>query len=141
MRHFDFFDGPLLQTRYLETPVRHLLIAAMLLPLPAAAQDFDCRNTGAETRCDQGKCEFEKESFTPLQLTRRGATLELCAYSGCWHGPILVRRTRGGIYMLFADLRTSAAGPGGGSIAVLYDRGERVAQMRWGGFANTMTCE
>ena len=121
--------------------MRRLLIAAALLPLPATAQDFDCRNTGAEIRCDQGKCEIEKESFTPMQLARRGATLELCAYSGCWHGPVLVRRSRGGVDMLFAELTASAAGTGGGSIAVLYDRRARVAQMRWGGFANTMTCD
>ena len=122
--------------------MRRLTIALLLAaPLPALAQDFDCRNTAAEIRCSAGACEVEKESFTPMQLSRRGATLELCAYSGCWHGEVLVRRTRGGIDLLFAELTGSAAGPGGGSLAVIYDRREKTAQMRWGDFSNAMVCK
>lgn len=106
-----------------------------LIPLPAAAQDFSCRNETAEIRCGDGACAIESASFTPMQLTRTGKTLQLCAYSGCWKGPILMRRTHGGVEMLHARLR------GSGAIAVIHDRKARIAQMRWGGFANTMTCD
>ena len=117
-------------------------LALVLLPLPAAAQDFSCRNEAAEIRCADGKCEVEAQAFTPMALERHGATLTLCAYSGCWEGRLLVRRTRGDIELLFAELR--ATGPErrpGGSIAVIHDRRERTAQMRWGGFSNAMACE
>lgn len=118
-----------------------LISAALLLlaPVPALAQDFNCRNDKAEIRCDHGACEIETNSFTPMGLTRRGSTLSICAYSGCAEGPILLQRTRGGIVMLYADVRWTGkreAEP----LAVIYDRRQKTAQMRWGGFSNVMTC-
>jgi hypothetical protein len=119
-----------------------ILLIAALAPLPAAAQDFDCRNTEAEIRCQGGKCEVESEGFTPMQLSRKGGKLSLCAYSGCWEGPILVRRSRGQVDLLYAELRSTRHDtPAGGDLAVIYDRREQVAQMRWGGFSNAMACE
>ena len=122
--------------------MRTILLAALLMPLPAAAQDFNCRNLEAEISCDGGKCEITRDQgFTPMGLTRRGDVLSICAYSGCSEGRVLVSRTRGGIAMLYADVRRAAT-PGGAAepLAVLYDRKARTAQMRWGGFSNTMTC-
>ena len=122
--------------------MRILLLATLLAPLPAAAQDFNCRNAEAEIRCDNGACEIVKDQgFTPMGLTRRGNLLSICAYSGCSEGRILVSRTRGGIAMLYADVRRTTA-PGGAAepLAVLYDRNGATAQMRWGGFSNVMTC-
>jgi hypothetical protein len=114
--------------------MRMLLPILLVLPFPAVAADFSCRNAEAEIRCDNGKCEVATESFTPMGVSRTGNILEVCAYSGCWKGPVLVRRSRGNIDLLYADLKNSD------SVAVIYDRKQRVAQMRWGGFANSMTC-
>ncbi|RYY29038.1 MAG: hypothetical protein EOP62_01610 [Sphingomonadales bacterium] len=122
--------------------MRMLLIAALLAPLPAAAQDFNCRNLEAEIRCDKGACEIAKDQgFTPMGLTRRGNTLSICAYSGCSEGRALVSRTRGGITMFYADVRRTTK-PGGEAepLAILYDRASKTAQMRWAGFSNAMTC-
>lgn len=122
--------------------MRMLLLALLLAPLPAAAQDFNCRNGEAEIRCDNGACEVLKDQgFTPMGLTRRGGTLSICAYSGCAEGRILVSRTRDGIAMLYADVRRPAAtGVSPEPLAVLYDQTAGTAQMRWGGFSNAMTC-
>jgi len=122
--------------------MRILILAALVAPLPAAAQDFSCRNAEAEIRCANGACEVVKDQgFTPMGLSRQGGTLSICAYSGCSEGPILVRRTRGGITMLYADVRRTAR-PGGEAepLAILYDHAGKTAQMRWGGFSNAMTC-
>lgn len=120
--------------------MRTLLFAALLAPLPAAAQDFSCRNAEAEIRCANGACEVVKDQgFTPMGLSRQGGTLSICAYSGCSEGPILVRRTRGGITMLHADVRRTP-GREAEPLAVLYDHVGKTAQMRWGGFSNSMTC-
>jgi hypothetical protein len=119
-----------------------LILLAALFPLPAFAQDFHCRNTAGEIRCGEGACAIETQGFTPMELTRRGNKVSLCAYSGCWEGPVLVRRTRGALTMLFADVRGSTPGNSGSeSLAVIHDRAGRVAQVRWGGFANAMTCD
>jgi len=120
----------------------HSLILAALLLAPVPASDFNCRNDKAEIRCDTGACEIETNSFTPMGLTRRGSILSICAYSGCSEGPILMRRTRGGIEILYAEVRLTQPGKRESQpIAVIYDRTQRTAQMRWGGFSNAMTCD
>lgn len=121
--------------------MRTLLIAALLAPLPAAAQDFHCRNTEAEIRCVSNSCAVETESFTPMELTRRGNRLSICSYSACWEGPILLRRTRGGVMLLSADVKSNApAEPNRAPLAVMYDL-EGTAQIRWLGFSNAMICK
>lgn len=121
--------------------MRSLILAALLLPAPALAHDFNCRNEKAEIRCDAGACEIETASFTPMGLTRRGATLSICAYSGCSEGPILMHRTRSGVELLYAEVRLTQPGKRASEpIAVIYDRAHKTAQMRWGGFSNVMTC-
>ncbi len=77
-----------------------------------------------------------------MSLDRKGSRLSICAYSGCWEGQILVRRSRGSIDLLYAQVRNPQASASGGmnELAIIYDRGSRTAQMRWGGFANSMGC-
>lgn len=70
-----------------------------------------------------------------MQLARTGAALSTCAYTGCWDGPILTRRSRSGVDLLYADV-TSADG----KEKVMYDRRSRTAQMNFMGFANAMDC-
>ena len=121
--------------------MRLLLALVLLAPAPALAQDFNCRNETAEIRCDSGACEIESNGFTPMGLTRRGKTLSICAYSGCSEGPILVRRTRDGIDLLYAEVSLMQPGKREAEpLAVIYDRRQQTAQMRWGGFSNVMTC-
>lgn len=113
--------------------LRLLPLILALVPLPATAADFACRNSDAEIRCAEGACAIETQAFTPMEVRREGATLSICAYSGCWKGPIAMRRTRGGISFLQADAN--------GMLSILHDAGARVAMVRWGGFANVMRCE
>ncbi len=122
--------------------MRSLILAALCLaPSPALAHDFNCRNDKAEIRCDRGACEIESGSFTPMGLTRRGAILSICAYSGCSEGPILMHRTLRGIELLYAEVRLTQRGKRAPEpIAVIYDRAQNTAQMRWGRFSNAMSC-
>lgn len=126
-------------------PGRHALaLLALASGAPAAAADFTCSNKSAETTCSAGACEVNTDGFTPMSLSRSGNRLSICAYSGCWEGTILVRRTAGPADLLYARVRQST-GTGGGTadmrdLAVIYDRAARTAQMRWGGFANAMGC-
>lgn len=121
--------------------MRLLLAAAILAPLPSQAQDFHCRNTDAEIRCAGNSCQVETESFTPMELSRTGNRLQICAYSGCWSGPVTMRRTRGGVTFLSADVRSDApAEPSRAPLAVMYDH-EGTAQIRWLGFSSAMTCK
>src|SRR5436190_1480368 len=125
--------------------MRLILAFALLAPAlasgPAFAQDFNCRNEKAEITCDSGACAIETNGFTPMGLTRRGNILSICAYSGCSEGAIVVRRTRGGIDLLYADVHRTLPGKRDAEpLAVIYDRTQRTAQMRWGGFSNVMTC-
>ncbi|NML06545.1 hypothetical protein [Sphingomonas sp. G-3-2-10] len=121
--------------------MRILTIAALLLaPFPALAQDFHCRNTGAEIRCVSTGCEVETESFTPMELRRTGNKLSICSYSACWEGPIRMRRSYEGVTFLSASVRISSPGePNRAPLSVMYDR-EGVAQIRWLGFSNAMRC-
>jgi hypothetical protein len=120
--------------------MRLVLLATILMPLPAQAQDFYCRNEAAEIRCVSNSCEVERESFTPMELRRTGNRLSICAYSGCWEGPIAMRRSRGGVTFLSATVRSKApAEPSSASLSVMFDH-EGTAQVRWLGFSNAMTC-
>lgn len=121
--------------------MRMLLAAAILMPCQAQAQDFHCRNTEAEIRCVENSCQIETASFTPMELSRKSNRLQICAYSGCWSGPVAMRRTRGGVTFLSADVRSDApAEPSRAPLAVLYDH-VGTAQIRWLGFSNAMTCK
>ncbi len=126
--------------------MRRRFAAALLLmagATPAAAQDFSCSNKSAEISCKGGACEVNADDgFTPMSLGRTGSRLSICAYSGCWEGPILVRRSRGSIDLLYAQVRNPQANGSSGmsELAIIYDRASRTAQMRWGGFANSMGC-
>lgn len=122
------------------------LLALAVLPtlLGAAAKDdhdFACRNEAAEIRCAEGRCEVLSDGFTPMELHREGKKLSLCAYSGCWDGAIRFSRRSGGLEILYADVK-SPTEPGftPRPLAVIHDPESRTAQMRWSGFANTMTC-
>lgn len=119
------------------------LATLAILALPgtamAATGDFTCRNESAQVSCDGKGCTVETASFTPMSLSRTGRTLEICAYSGCWSGPVLVRRTRGANTLLYAEVRDGKGG-GAAPLSVIFDADGPVALMRWGGFAQPMTC-
>lgn len=124
---------------------RHALaLLALAAGVPAAAADFTCSNEAAEIRCGDGACEANTDGFTPMSLSRTGNRLSICAYSGCWEGSILVRRSPGPVDLLYARVRRTTGTGGTGAdmsdLAVTYDRSARTAQMRWGGFANAMGC-
>lgn len=112
--------------------LRMLSPVLALVPLPAAATDFTCRNTDAEIRCADGACAIEAQAFTPMELRRENRTLSICAYSGCWKGPVTMRRSRSEITFLQAQAN--------GTLSVVFDPQERVAMVRWGGFSNVMRC-
>jgi hypothetical protein len=77
-----------------------------------------------------------------MGLSKRGAVLELCAYSGCQEGRINMRRSLDKVSVMQAWLTPSTQGNSQKtSISVIYDEGEKVAQMRWGGFSNVMQCK
>lgn len=122
---------------------RHALaLAGLAASAPAIAGDFTCSNKAAQISCGDGACEVTTDGFTPMSLSRTGNRLSVCAYTGCWEGPILVRRSPGPVDLLYARVRQSegTGGPDMRDLAVIYDRASRTAQMRWGGFANAMGC-
>ena len=125
---------------YKSCMAKRLFLAALLAPLPALAQDFTCRNMAAEIRCDGTACAVETESFTPMELRRLGNRLSICAYSGCWEGPIRMRRSYGGVTFLSAEVRGSGENRAVAPLSVMVDR-DGSAQVRWGSFSNAMTCE
>jgi hypothetical protein len=116
------------------------LIGFLLLAVPGAvsATDFGCRNEKAEIRCADGACEIETDAFTPMGLGHHKGLISVCAYSGCWEGPVLVRRTRGHLELLYAEIRRKDEPSE--RIAVIYDSHARAASMNWLGFHNLMEC-
>ena len=80
-----------------------------------------------------------------MGLSRRGEILEICAYSGCANGPITSRIASEGVELLQARVawvkhQQDDADRDWELLSVIHDAGEKVAQMRWGGFSNVMTC-
>lgn len=126
-----------------------LLAASIILlaPLPAAAAstaDFSCANRAAEIRCADGRCEIltPDDGFTPMRLVRAGKTLSICAYSGCWEGPILARHALGPMMTLQASVKRQGGDEAEPAtpLSVIHDADSGTAQMNWGGFANVMEC-
>jgi hypothetical protein len=119
-------------------PKRLLLLLALVPSQPAYADDFACRNDGAETICTRQLCATSADGFTPMSLRRTGQRVELCAYSDCFSGPIRVQRTLRSMTLLAADIRgrDGARTP----LAVIYDARTRSASIQWHGFANAMHC-
>ncbi|WP_285709100.1 hypothetical protein [Erythrobacter oryzae] len=120
--------------------MRHLVISLAALAVPAAAVaagpgDFTCANRQAQISCNGAACEVETASFTPMSVSRSGNRLEVCAYTGCWSGPLDLVRTRGDLVILHARLSG-----GQGTASVTYDRRQKIATMLWGNFAQAMSC-
>lgn len=121
-----------------------LIIAALVASTPLSAANFTCTNSAAEIRCSGAMCEVvtPDKGFTPMELRRTGNMLSICAYSGCWEGRIITRRTLDGVYVMQARLKPATPGQSeGSSISVIYNEAEKVAQMQWNGFANAMSCK
>jgi hypothetical protein len=114
------------------------LLLAAVIPQAVLAADFTCRNESAQTSCTADKCETTTDGFTPMALSRTGNRLEICAYSDCFGGRILLSRTRGSVTLLSADVRGRSGAPG--QLAVVYDRRTRSAAMHWSGFVNALSC-
>lgn len=115
-----------------------LAIATLLVAAPALAAtptDFTCGNRNAQIGCDASSCEINTDSFTPMGVSREGNRLEVCAYTGCWSGPLDLIRSRGDLVMLHARLSG-----GHDPVAVIYDRKAQVATMMWGSFVQPMSC-
>lgn len=117
-----------------------ILAGAALLCMPAivsaaAPGDFTCVNRNAEINCSAEACEVETGGFTPMSLSREGNRIEVCAYSGCWKGPLDLIRTRGDLTILHARLSG-----GHGQVSVSYDRKLKVASMIWGNFVQALSC-
>jgi hypothetical protein len=120
--------------------MRYRFVFAAALAAPAAAiaagpADFTCTNRAAQIACTSANCEVETQGFTPMSVSRSGNRLEVCAYSGCWSGPLDLVRTRGDLVILHARL----AG-GHGQATVSYDRKAGIATMLWGNFAQGLSC-
>lgn len=116
--------------------------AVIMVPVPALGHDFSCRNEAAEIRCDDGKCTVATESFTPMQLTHSGETVELCAYSGCWQGVVEFKRTRAGVTFLQSRVRTTdpTASKELSLLSVMHNRASGAAQISWEGFSSVLQC-
>lgn len=123
-------------------------LAAPVPVLAGAEQGFSCSNPVMEIRCADGRCDFiaPDDGFTPMQLRRTQERLTICAYSGCWSGPIAVRHAAGGITMLQGYVSRDGDAPQADDeepelLSVIHDAGNRTAQMNWAGFANVMLCD
>ncbi len=120
------------------------LAGASVLALPAAASahDFSCRNRASEIRYGAGECRSESESFTPMDLTRAGPVITLCAYSGCWEGRVRFERSRSGVHFLQGRVRrTGSAAQGGSSLlSIMHSPRDGTAQINWNGFFSVLTC-
>ena len=105
----------------------------------AAPADFTCANRNAEINCTAQACKVEIEGFTPMSVSREGNQLEVCAYSGCWKGPLDLIRTRGDLTILHARLG-GWQGDGSAQVAVSFNRKEKIATMLWDNFAQALSC-
>ena len=124
------------------------MITVLLLPANAIAADsanFTCANRAAEIRCGDGTCEIvmPEDGFTPMQLTRTDELLTLCAYSGCWSGPVALTHTDDQVTFVQARVTREAAMVAQEEttlLSILHDAKNQTAQMLWDGFANVMEC-
>jgi hypothetical protein len=109
---------------------------------PATTHDFSCRNEAAEIRCGGGECQVETEGFTPMQLTRVGPVITLCAYSACWEGRIGFSRSRSGVQFLQGRIQRaeSAGGAEESILSIMISRRDQTAQINWNGFFSVLRC-
>jgi hypothetical protein len=70
-----------------------------------------------------------------MSLSRTGLSLEICAYSGCASGRLILNRRFGSVTHLQALVGKARA-----PLSVIHDSNQKVATMWWGGYANAMTC-
>ena len=114
------------------------ILLAGAISSPAAAAQWSCTNAGiAEIRCDSSGCEIERENFTQMSLGISDASVEICAYSGCFRGRVTIRRSAGELRFYHATVRTGDLAE---RAAIILDSGTGTALLRWGSFANAMRC-
>jgi hypothetical protein len=115
----------------------------LLLPCVAQAGGWNCRNEDFEIRCMEGKCTAEPEGgFTPFQVSvgAGGASLSICAYSGCWEGN--ARPLKSGHHLLVSGrhLKWSGTVPSPADFMVAIDLADKIGFVKGEGFAMPMTC-
>lgn len=130
--------------------VRRVEIAAAVFSLAfaaasasATAAGYSCRNGEFEIGCDKEKCK-NADGFTPMQLTvdPDKKTVEICAYSGCWSGPLTVLGSDAKLVVGRAD-RLRSEGPqqsGPETIALIMDREQSAATVIGFGRIAPMSC-
>ena len=122
-----------------------ITLAGALLPAPAGATAYTCRNRDYEVICNTQGCKAS-EGFTPMRaevdVTRR--TMTVCAYSGCWAGRADALHESARYAFLRGDrLRpvNPVAGQGGAeAAAVVVDRQHLGGSLLAFGFVQPMSC-
>lgn len=118
------------------------LLTLLVAPLPAWGQDFSCANRAAEIQCDDAACRVETDNFTPLRLTRVGASITLCAYSACWEGRIDFDHERSGVQFLQSLIQRQ--GPAheadASTLSIMVGRRRETAQIHWNGILSVLEC-
>lgn len=114
--------------------------AAAVLALGAAQAQaaqgvFNCRNAQAEVTCGAQACEINSDGFTPMGVSLSGNRLEVCAYSSCQSGTVSLRRVRGDLLIVHANV-----GGVGGAAVVAFDRKQKIATLLWGNYALPLSC-
>jgi hypothetical protein len=115
-------------------PIAFVLLGAS----PAIGADWSCSNREiAEIRCGDTECEIERDGYTPMEVSLAPTRIEVCAYSGCFSGPVLIRRTSAPHVLYHARVRVSGEVQ---PISIILDTEAQTALMRWADFANVMRC-
>ena len=118
-------------------------LALLAAPMPAWGQDFSCTNKAAEIQCDGTSCLVETDDFTPMRLTRVGASISLCAYSACWEGRIDFDHERSGVRFLQSLMQREGPAHDAetSTLSIMVSRRSETAQIHWNGVLSVLECD
>ena len=120
-----------------------VLYVTSLVDDPLSA-DWFCRND-LEIQCSDTSCEAtDRQEFTTMHLSfKANGEFMVCAYTGCWEGIGQVIETRPFliIWKEQADWYTqNRLGTNAQNVLIAFDRSDKVASLKVGGWAHPMNC-
>lgn len=123
---------------------RRAALAALLLLGPGglahAADGWRCRNEQVEVSCDAGACAVS-EAHTPMDVSVDPSRISVCAYTGCWEGPVALHVLKDGrAAFIGTDLAFSTVPDLRSDATVVIDIRSGVGAVLAAGFVNPVTC-
>ncbi|WP_152598522.1 MULTISPECIES: hypothetical protein [Acinetobacter] len=120
-----------------------LALTLVLLCSSSYAQtSWQCTNKHAEISCTQQNCQVQTEDFTSFNfLIDSNKEISICAYSGCWRGPVTYTNSKKFDQYFTQQLIWNNGETKDESFSITIDKTTKLGNLLGSGFILPLICE